>query len=290
MKVLTKQHRGGYFSPDVEPALRVTSGELFRVETASLLTVYPNGNIPSDGITVPVTGPVWVEGARAGCTMRVTVERIELSGKGVVMSLPGTGVLGSEASEFRTKVVTYDERFVYFSGEVRIPVHKVIGKIGTAPRERVRSGIPGPHGGNLDNTHITEGASVYLPIYVDGGLLYVGDLHAAQGDGEPFGGVESEGEVVLRAEVRDDLQITDPVVVTPDAVVTCSAAPTLEDAVRAATRNAIVLLSQELGLSHTEACMVCSIGCDIRLSQVTNPLNGAKVVIPRTLLSTARWV
>lgn len=82
--------------------------------------------------------------------------------------------------------------------------------------------------------------------------------------------MESEGEVVLHAGVCDDLEITDPVVVTPDAVVTCSAARTIEDAVRAATRNAIVLLSQELGLSHAEACMVCSIGCDIGLSQVTN--------------------
>ena len=289
MKVLTKEHRHTQFSPHIKPALWVASGESFRIEAGSLLTAYPDGNIPADGIVIPVTGPVWVEGARAGQTLRVSVERIQLSGVGVLLTLPGMGVLGSEVSEYRTKVVRFDEECVYFSDKVRVPVHKMIGKIGTAPKEPVRSGMPGSHGGNLDNTHVTEGASIYLPIFVDGALLFAGDLHAAQGDGEAFSGLESEGEVLLRAEVREDLAITDPVIVSRDAVVTCGAGPTLEEAVRTASRNAIALLRQELGLSHSDACMVCSIGCEIRLSQVTNALNGAKVVIPKCLLSSTRW-
>jgi len=290
MKVLTKEHRHTHFSPHVKPALRVAPGEPFRIEAGSLLTAYPDGNIPSDGIVIPITGPIWVEGARVGQTLRVSVERIKLSGVGVLMTLPGMGVLGGEVSEYRTKVVRFDEEFVYFSDKIRVPVHKMIGKIGTAPTEPVRSGLPGSHGGNLDNTHVTEGASVYLPIFVDGALLFAGDLHGAQGDGEAFSGLESEGEVVLRAEVREDLSVTDPVIVSRDAVVTCGAARTLEDAVRAASKNAIDLLRHELGLSHGDACMLCSIGCEIRVSQVTNALNGAKVVIPKSLLSSSRWI
>lgn len=289
MKVLAKQYRNSYFSPDFEPALRVEPNAPFRIEAASLLTIYPDGKIPVDGFVVPVTGPVWIEGAKVGHTIKVVVERIDLNGKGVVMTIPGSGVLGSEAAELHTKVVEYDEKFVYF-GEMRIPVHKMIGKIGTTPSERVRSGLPGAHGGNLDNTHITEGSAVYLPVFVEGGLLCVGDLHAAQGDGEAFCGVESEGEVVLRVELSDDLNVTDPVVVTPEDVVVCGAAETIDDAIRLATRNTIALLKQELGLSHADACIVCSIGCDIRLSQVTNALKGAKVVIPRALLLSARWL
>ena len=144
--------------------------------------------------------------------------------------------------------------------------------------------------GTSTTPHIGEGSLVYLPIWVDGGLLYLGDLHAAQGDGEPFSGVECEGEVVLAVDSSRDLSIENPVVVTADAVVTCGAGATLEDAVRTATHDAIHLLEAELGLSHAEACMLCTIGCDIRLSQVMNPLVGAKVVVSRDLLpARRRW-
>ena len=290
IQTLTKEFRGSHFSPEVEPALRVKGGETFRLEAASLLTMYPDGNIPPvyEKVSIPVTGPVYVEGARPGAILRVEVESIELpTGRGVVLTVPGNGTMGGEVEEFSFKTVTYDEEFVYFNDKVRVPVRKMIGKIGTAPREPVWSSAPGPHGGNLDNNQITEGAVVYLPIYVEGAFLYGGDLHAAQGDGEPFCGVESEGMVVLRVDVRDDLEITDPVVVTPDAVITSGAAVKMEEAVQIATRNAILLLSHELGLSHAEACMLCSIGCDIRLSQVMNPLMGVKVVIPRALIPTS---
>jgi amidase len=293
MRRLDRTQRHQYFAPDVPPALRVEPGETIRVETSSLLTLYPDGGIPAryEAISLPVTGPVFVEGARPGDALRVEIRAIDLpTGRGVVMALPGLGVMGNENTTFTTKLVTYDNKHVYFNDRIKIPVRKMVGKIGTAPRERAWSSAPGPHGGNLDNTHIGEGSLVYLPVSVDGGLLYVGDLHAAQGDGEPFSGVESEGDVVLSAEVERGLAIENPVVVTAEAVVTCGAGVTLEAAVQNATRDAIRLLEAELRLSHAEACMLCTIGCDIRLSQVMNPLLGAKVVVPRTLLpGGSRW-
>jgi amidase len=288
-----RTHRHGHFAPDVPPALRVEPGEAFRVETASLLTLYPDGRIPPryEAISIPVTGPVFVAGARPGTALRVSILSIELpTGRGVVMALPGLGVMGGESTTFTTRVVGYDDKLVYFDDRIQVPVRKMVGKIGTAPVERVWSSVPGPHGGNLDNTHIGEGSLVYLPVRVDGGLLYLGDLHAAQGDGEPFSGVESEGDVVLRVDLEPALAIGSPVVLTAEAVVTCGAGATLEDAVRDATRGAIRLLETELGLSHAEACMLCTIGCDIRLSQVMNPLVGAKVIVPRALLPAgSRW-
>lgn len=293
MKRLTRAHRHGYFAPDLPPALVVEAGETFRLEAASLLTLYPDGRIPPryEAISIPVTGPVFVQGAARGAALRVSIRSIELpSGRGVVMALPGLGVMGGENTTFATRVVRYDDKHVYFNDRIQVPVRKMVGKIGTAPAEPVWSSVPGPHGGNLDNTHIGEGSLVYLPVWVDGGLLYLGDLHAAQGDGEPFSGVECEGEVVLTADSESGLSIENPVVVTAEAVVTCGAGATLEDAVRTATRDAIHLLEAELGLSHAEACMLCTIGCDIRLSQVMNPLVGAKVVVPRDLLPAgSRW-
>lgn len=293
MKSVSKEYRGNHFSAKIEPALQVERGEIVRIEVASLLTMYPDGKIPPvyESFSIPITGPIYVKDATVGCVLRVTIEKIDLpTGRGVLLTLPGIGVLGAEAKEFSTKVVQYDEKFVYFNEKVRVPVQKMVGKIGTAPKEPLRSSLPGPHGGNLDNNHVGEGATVYLPVYVDGAFFYAGDLHAAQGDGEPFSGVESEGEIVVRLDVRTDLEITDPVVVTPDAIITNGTGAKLEDAVEAATRNAILLLSREIGLSHTEACMLCSIGCEIRLSQVMNPLAGAKVIIPRSLLpSPNRW-
>lgn len=292
MKVVSIDHRHRHFSPEVEPVLSVRPGEPFRIEAASLLTLYPDGRIPPryEAISIPVTGPVRVEGARPGDALRVSVDRIELAGRGVLMTLPGIGLLGDQAEAFVTRVVSYDDAWVRFDDRIQIPVRKMVGKIGTAPAEPVWSSAPGPHGGNLDNTHVGEGAAVYLPVVVEGALVYAGDLHAAQGDGEPFCGVESEGAVELRAEVCEGLGLSDPVVVTPDAVVACGAAKTLEEAVRAAARNALAILGRDLGLSRTDACLLLSVGCEMRLSQVMNPLPGAKVVIPRRLLaSSARW-
>jgi amidase len=292
MRVVSIDHRHRHFSPHVEPALTVRAGEPFRIEAASLLTMYPDGKIPPtyEAVSIPVTGPVRVEGARPGDALRVSIDRIDLVGRGVLMTLPGIGLVGDEAEAFATRVVSYDDTHVRFDDRIRIPVRKMVGKIGTAPREPAWSSVPGPHGGNLDNTHLGEGASIYLPVAVEGGLLYAGDLHAAQGDGEPFCGVESEGAVDLRADLCEDLGLGDPVVVTPEAVVACGAARTLEEAVRAATRNALEILRREAGLSRTEACMLLSVGCEMRLSQVMNPLPGAKVIIPRRLLeSSPRW-
>ncbi len=292
MQTVPIEHRRRHFSPHVDPVLAVRPGEPFRVHAASLLTMYPDGRIPPtyEAVSIPVTGPVSVNGAKRGDALRVSIERIDLTGRGVLMTLPGIGLVGNEADTFATRVVSYDDTYVHFDDRIRLPVRKMVGKIGTAPEEPVWSSVPGPHGGNLDNTHVGEGSAIYLPVSVDGGLLYAGDLHAAQGDGEPFCGVESEGSVVLRADLSEGLGLTDPVVVTADAIVTCGAARTLDEAVRAATRNALAILQGDLDLSRTEACMLLSIGCELRLSQVMNPLQGAKVVIPRRLFApSSRW-
>lgn len=293
MRTLRRSVCSDYFAANVEPALRVKKGESFCLELASFLTVYPDGKLPTDAgkLTIPIHGPVYVEGAIAGAVLKVYIEHIELSGQGVIMALPGKGPLGENITKCIYKVVSYDEHVVYFDSRIKIPVKKMIGKIGTAPLGTPpHSSIPGPHGGNMDNKHITEGCYVYLPIYVDGAFLYTGDLHAAQGDGEMVTGVESEGSVILWCDVQKDLSLSYPVIVTQEAIVCTGAAETLQEAARVAARNSVNLLMAEWGLSFSEAYMLCGVASDLCIAQMINPLVGIKIVTPLSVLTeSSRW-
>src|SRR5699024_6489945 len=108
-------------------------------------------------------------------------------------------------TEMEIKRVPIINDELHYTEDIRIPVKKMIGVIGTAPKAEdgaINCGTPDAHGGNMDTTAITEGVKLYLPVNVAGGLLALGDCHAAMADGEVYVcGAEVPAEVTVSVRV-----------------------------------------------------------------------------------------
>ena len=178
------------FARDLEPALTVASGETVRIRTQDCF-----GNqvqTPEDELDEinwdrinPATGPVFVEGAVPGGALKVTIENIELDPQTASCTGKDEGVCGDRFDAWSTRLCAIEDGELRWSDKLSIPLNPMIGVIGVAPEgEPVNCGTPGSHGGNMDNTAITTGATLYFPVAVEGALFGCGDMHAAMGDGE----------------------------------------------------------------------------------------------------------
>ncbi|MEE9399740.1 MAG: acetamidase/formamidase family protein [Dehalococcoidales bacterium] len=284
MKVLSKDKSNNNYDVSIPPALKVASGEIFQLETPSILTHperFPN-------TTVPVTGPIYVEGAKPGSTLKVDILKVELTaGKGAIAVLPGKGAFGGRISEPTYKVVTYDDKYVYFNERIKVPIRPMVGKVGTSPLGKaINCHAVGPYGGNMDITDIKEGTSVYLPVFAEGALLACGDTHAAMGDGEScFSAVETESSLTLRCQVIDDMKLVRPMVVTADEAMTVGDGRNLEEAYRAALDDMVELITAKIGLNYIDTIMLISIAADVRINQIVNTVAmGVRVALPLSLL------
>lgn len=284
MKVLKKDISNIDYDAAIPPALVVTPGELFQLQTPSILTrpeVFPE-------TTVPVTGPVWVEGAEPGSVLKVEIIKLELTaGEGAIAVLPGKGAFGERVFEPMYKIVTHDNKYVYFNDKIKAPLRPMVGKVGVAlAGKAINCHATGQHGGNMDITDVSGGTSVYLPVFVEGALLSCGDVHAAMGDGEScFSAVETEGSITLRCQVINDMKLTHPMVVTANEVMTVGHGQTLEEACKIALDNMTALITEKLGLDFIDAAMLISIAADLRINQIVNTVAvGVRVALPLSLL------
>ena len=181
------------FSRHNEPRLRIEPGETIEVESEDAFSGQirtgadrrdrakrPYGN--------PQTGPIWIEGAEPGDALAVTIHDIQpLIGQCATRTpdLPTLAPwLGTDVPH-GTHVCPIRDGKIYWSERIAIPYQPMLGCIGTAPDMGVpTTGPAGPHGGNMDIIETCPGNTVYLPVFVPGGYLYLGDAHAAMGHGE----------------------------------------------------------------------------------------------------------
>lgn len=181
------------FSRHLEPRARVKSGARLRVESEDALS----GQIRTPGdrrdkskmpFSNPVAGPIHVEDAAPGDVLAVTIESIEPR-DGQCATYTGaprqlTEWLGADVPH-GAHVCPIKDGHIQFSENISIPYQPMLGCIGTAPDWGVPTTFPaGPHGGNVDLVEVGPGCTVYLPVFVPGGYLYLGDAHASQGHGE----------------------------------------------------------------------------------------------------------
>lgn len=289
---ISSEHVTCTLSKDHAPAATAKSGETVIFET---LDCYGN-QIRSEDLDFtgirrdfnnPATGPLFVEGAKPGDILKVEVLDIRVADQGVMAVRPGAGALGDVFQSARTKIIPVQDGHALFNDRLRIPLNPMIGVIGVAPLQEMKTTVPHLHGGNMDCKRIVKGASVYLPVTVEGALLSIGDLHGVMGDGEiVICAVEMEGEVTVKVEVIKGRNLPLPLVVEGDSLMAIASEQTLDEAAHAATLAMHTFLHQEVGMDIHEAGMLLSLIGELKICQIVDPLMTTRMELPLSVLES----
>ena len=233
----------------------------------------------------PATGPIFVKGAMPGDILKVKIEKIDLDKQGVMVVGPGLGVLGDSFSEMEKKLLPITDEHVLFDN-IKIPLNKMIGVIGVAPAgEGINCGTPGQHGGNMDNKMMTEGATLYFPVFVEGALFGLGDMHAAMGDGEiSVSGIEVSGKATVTLEVIKGLKLEHPMLENENEFTQIVSAETLDEAAKLATKLMTKRIAEKSSLTLAEVTMLMSAVGQVQVCQIVDPLMTARFSVPKWLL------
>ena len=283
-------------SPDNTPAERIASGETLIFETSDCF----GGQIAKETDQMgaldwsrinPATGPVFVEGAQPGDTLKVEILKIDLAAQAAMVEAPGEGITGLEAAAETTKILPIQNGMAVFNEHISLPVRPMIGVIGTAPAdESIATGTPSFHGGNMDCKRIGEGAALYLPVNVAGALLAMGDLHAVMGDGEVcVCGAEIAGTVTVRVSVVKGQPLPLPFLVTQQHAMAIYSAEGLDAAAQGATLRMRTFLIDQVRLPAHEAGMLLSLASDLRICQAVDPNKTCRMELPMDVLESCGY-
>lgn len=278
------------FNKEHKPIKTVPSGTRLEIETYDC---FQNQIQSADTVVSeidwaqinPATGPIFVEGALPGDVLKVTIEKIELGDQGVMVVGPNLGIMGHRIEKMEAKIIPIRKGKAHFN-EVEIPLNPMIGVIGVAPEgEGVNCGTPGAHGGNMDNKMVTEGAILYLPVFVEGALFGLGDFHAAMGDGEiSVSGIEIPGKATVTLEVLKGVTLAHPMLENDEVFTQIVSAETLFQACEKATEEIITRIVEKTGMPLSEVTMLMSAAGQVEVCQIVDPLMTARFVVPKWLL------
>ncbi|MDA1098732.1 MAG: acetamidase/formamidase family protein [Proteobacteria bacterium] len=298
----------GYFEAARPAVAEIASGERVTIRTVSgapdvtpaddgPFTVAPEQRAIHDQVTrrmLPghiLTGPVAVRGAQPGMVLEVRIIDIELgSDWGWNFIRPGAGALPDDFTESRLFHIGLDARrqIGTLPWGQEVPLAPFFGVMGVAPppeRGTLTSIIPSDFGGNLDLKELRPGSILYLPVFVEGALFSVGDGHAAQGNGEVcVTAIETGLNGTFELSVRDDLHDTMPRAETPSHHITMGIDPDLDEAARQALRGMIALICERTALSREQAYTLCSICCDLNVTQLVNQHKGVHAMLSKERL------
>lgn len=291
----------GWFDQAEAPRARIRSGDTLVMETmmASLNQVLPG--VPVDEITRlrvahpgrgphTITGPVFVEGAMPGDVLKIHLNRIVPRTYGANWNLPGELKLGQFPDVFSEPQVKYfyfdmKRGVTEFLPGIELPVRPFPGILGVARAESGKFSTvpPGPFGGNMDVRELIEGTTLYLPVFVDGALLWSGDSHAAQGNGEiNLTAIETAfNELNMTIEVVKGTPIAWPRIETPTHWITVGYDRNLDKALDILEEETMKFVADSRKLSATDARRWIAKFGDCRVSEVVNQLKGVYCMLPK---------
>lgn len=284
------------FSKDHEPVLRVPAGTTLEIET---LDCFSN-QLRKAGDTIeqldwerinPATGPVYVEGAEPGDTLKVTIHTIKLNDRGTVCCLENEGTLGHMIKGNHFRVVNVEGDTVKYLDRFEIPTQKMVGVIGVAPEdEAVNTGTPDHHGGNMDTLLVAEGATVYFPVAHPGALFAMGDVHAVMGDGEVgVSGLEIPSDVIVTLDVIKGKAPEYPFLENSDVYAVLVSKPTVDEAVSVAAELMCRFLEPRMDITRPEIIMLMSLVGSVEISQVVDPKKTVRFVFPKKYMQNPKF-
>lgn len=281
------------FDKTLEPAMVVPSGTTVRVRTKDCFgNQIQKPEDEPDGIdwdhTNPATGPIFVEGAVPGGALKVSVGAIEFDNKSVSCTGENEGVCGDRFNAWSTQVCEIDGDELVWDERLRIPLRPMIGVIGVAPEgDPINCGTPGSHGGNMDNTAITAGATLYFPVFADGALFGCGDMHAVMGDGEiSVSGAEAAGWATVTLTAMPELKLVDPLIENATHFGVIASAETLDAAADRAVHEMVDLICDRTAEDPDKVVMLLSLVGDVQVCQMVDPEKTIRFMVPKYVLDS----
>lgn len=291
------------FSPHRAPVLTIWPGDSVRTTTLD------SGGVDQHGKTQalfgnPQTGPFYVMGAGPGDVLAIRIQRLRLN-RDYADSLDGlvgralSPALAAKAAELGKPVrwkldlergVAHPQSPSPHLRDLSVPLRPMLGGLAVAPgfgSAPISTGDTGRFGGNMDFNEIREGATVYLPVSQPGALLYLGDAHALQGDGETSQyGLETSMDVEFSVEVLRGKSISAPRVESETQIMTLGQAGSLDDALRAATSGMVQWLQQDYGLTVSECAQVMGSSVHYVVANLAGRSVGLAAKLDKSVLRT----
>jgi len=289
-----------YFSGKVAPVLRIHPGDTVRTWSVDAGGRDKQGNRRSAGGN-PQTGPFYVEGALPNDTLVVRLNRVRTnrdwaqSGSTIMRTALEPGTLGNlkwdEGFNSRWKLdaaagVAVLEKPTDSLKNFLVPLQPMLGCVAVAPagESSVRTTDSGRFGGNMDYNQIREGTTVYLPVSHPGALLFLGDGHAAQGDGELTGdALETSMDFEFTVDLIRDRNFGHPLAENTEFLISIGIGGSLDQALQQATSGLVRWLERDFKLTPSEAAML--LGFAVKYDVVD--LVGTQVSIAAKLPKTA---
>jgi acetamidase/formamidase len=282
----------GWFNNAQPPVLHVNSGDTVVFETMmhSHNQVVPGTTIeqikklrtdyPGRGPHT-LTGPVYIEGAEPGDVLKVRIDRIVPRSYATNFNVPG--MFGEFPGKFPDGQVKYfyldlERKVAEFAPGVEIPLRPFPGTLGVARAEpgQYSSVPPGRYAGNMDIRDETEGSTLYVPVFVKGAMLWTGDSHAAQGNGEiNLTALETAyKEMSVTVEVLKNMKLEWPRIETKDAWITVGIDKDLNKALEILESETTTFLMQQRKIDKAAAEKAMMAAWDCRVSQVVDVNKG----------------
>ena len=295
----------GFFDAALSPVLTIDSGDSVTIRT---VTGPPEAQPTSKYHVLPeiheihakadrsvpghiLTGPVAIRGARPGQVLEVRIREVKLrTDWGYTLIRPLAGTLPDEFDATSFVHIGLDAKagMAHLPWGMELPLAPFFGVMGTAPPRhwgKLSSIVPRAFGGNIDNKELVAGATLYLPVFAEGGLFSCGDGHGAQGDGEVcVTAIETALEGTFEFVLREDLAFGTPRAETPTHHITMGIDPDLDICAQKALREMIGLIGERTRLSREEAYMLCSLAADLRVTQTVNGSKGIHCMLAKSLV------
>jgi acetamidase/formamidase len=294
-----------YFSSAIEPVLRLNPGDTVATWSVDAGGTDPKGVRRTSGGN-PLTGPFYIEGAVPGDTLIVRFNRIRLNRDTAISSpLIVNGALDASYVERRKNVEGYSadwklDRNAGFASlqkptgsmkDYRVPLAPMLGCVGVAPPggNQYRSGFLGSYGGNMDYNQVREGITIYLPVYVPGALLFVGDGHALQGAGELTGNaLETSMDIEFTVSLEPGGSPPAPRMENDQYLMASGIAGSMDEAFRNATTNLVRWLEKKYSLNAAEVSSVLGTAMVYDVAEVVDPADHVVAKVPKSVLAALK--
>jgi len=285
MQRLSRDNYTTVLDPTLAPAITIASGDTLVVETWDAYKgVWGADQQPPE--VGAATGPIAVAGAQPGDALRIELLEITPDTSAMHDVRPGRGFLGETFIERRPTIMPIRDGHLQFPGGITLPVKPSVGLIATTPTMvQITASDSGPYGGDLDMKELVAGSTLWLPVFVPGGMLVLGDCHAVVGDGAVGGtGAECSAEVTMRITIEPARHLPGPRVLTTEHFAILASGEDVGDTMKMAVQHMVDFLVHERGMEPYAAYSLLSLAGDVRMSRTFRPLSPVKMLLARDVL------